>query len=40
VHLCPQDGVKYGMYAQAGLAAVSLVYSFVLPYLVKFLGVR
>merc|ERR1711879_668529 len=35
-----QDGVKYGMYAQAGLAAVSLVYSFVLPYLVKFLGVR
>ncbi len=40
VHLCPQDGVKYGMYAQAGLAAVSLVYSFVLPYLVKLLGVR
>jgi hypothetical protein len=40
VHLRPQDGVKYGMYAQAGLAAVSLVYSFVLPYLVKFLGVR
>jgi solute carrier family 45 protein 1/2/4 len=35
-----QDGVKYGMYAQAGLAAVSLVYSFILPYLVKFLGVR
>jgi len=35
-----QEGVKLGMYAQACFAGVSFVYSLMLPYLIRWTGVR